>query len=90
VLQDVEAVLTPTEDLSTLDAHAVRIYELEASRRQIPGRDSLGRPGVHGKVTRAGSAPRGPLGELDARIMTGGDWDSIASRGFDPPQRFAA
>ena len=28
--------------------------------------------------------------ELDARIVTGEDWDSIASRGFDPPQRFAA
>ena len=28
--------------------------------------------------------------ELDRRIVTGEDWDSIASRGFDPPQRFAA
>jgi SNF2 family DNA or RNA helicase len=28
--------------------------------------------------------------ELDARIVTGEDWDAIASRGFDPPQRFAA
>ena len=28
--------------------------------------------------------------ELDARIVTGEDWDSIATRGFDPPQRFAA
>jgi SNF2 family DNA or RNA helicase len=28
--------------------------------------------------------------ELERRIITGEDWDSIASRGFDPPQRFAA
>ncbi len=28
--------------------------------------------------------------ELDAQIVTEEAWDSIASRGFDPPQRFAA
>lgn len=28
--------------------------------------------------------------ELDRRIVTGEDWNAIASRGFDPPQRFAA
>src|ERR1022692_4786236 len=28
--------------------------------------------------------------ELDGQVITGEAWDSIASRGFDPPQRFAA
>src|SRR5436189_6273562 len=33
------------------DSVAVRLQELETPRRQIPGRDSLGRSGVHRKVT---------------------------------------
>ena len=28
--------------------------------------------------------------ELDGQVVTGEAWESIASRGFDPPQRFAA
>ena len=28
--------------------------------------------------------------ELDGRILTAEDWDSISKRGFDPPERFAA
>src|SRR5712691_4729630 len=28
--------------------------------------------------------------ELDGQVITGEAWDSIASRGFDPPKRFAA
>src|SRR4051812_37132849 len=28
--------------------------------------------------------------ELDGRILTAEDWESISKRGFDPPERFAA
>ena len=28
--------------------------------------------------------------ELDGHILSGEDWGAIASRGFDPPKRFAA